>query len=154
MERKPVSELCIYVPDHLILKVMEELSERNPFLECAGRTVPGLRYAYITRSENFKSIWNVIEHLGFKPTKVFLEELLPCSYADHDSEYFKWNISRIHIPIVTNESAKYLWGKSEMNLKVGRLYAVDPFIPFRLSNEGFSGRLHLVIDIDADDWKI
>jgi hypothetical protein len=85
---------------------------------------------------------------------VFLEELLPYSYADHDSENFKWNISRIHIPIATNESAKFLWGKSEMNLKVGRLYAVDPFIPFRLSNEGFSGRLHLVIDIDADDWKI
>lgn len=154
MDRSPVSELSIYVPDRLMMKIMQELSERNPFLECVTKIAPGLRYAYIERSDNFKSIWDVVEHVGFKPVKVFLEELLPCSYADRDSECFKWNILRIHIPIATNEDAKYLWGKSEMNLKVGRLYAVDPFIPFRLSNEGFSGRLHLVIDIDADNWKI
>ena len=154
MDRNPVIEMSICVPERLMLKIAEELSERNPFLECATKVVPGLRIARIVRSDNLRAIWDVVDYLSLKPEKIFLEELLPCSYATHDSECFKWNITRLHIPIATNELAKYLWGKSETHLKAGKVYAIDPFVPYRLSNEGFVGRLHLVIDIDMDDWKI
>ncbi len=154
MGRNPIGEIGLCVPERMTLKVMQELSERNPFLECASRASQGLRCALIDQSDNFRAIWDVVDYLKFKPMKVFLEELLPCAYATHDSEPFKWIITRLHIPIVTNDLAKYLWEKSEMNLKVGRIYAVDPLIPYRLSNEGFTGRLHLVIDVNMDDWKL
>ena len=59
---------------------------------------------------------------------------------------------RLHIPIYTNDKVVFFVGGEEIKMKPGRLYYVNFDKPHYVSNKGNSDRLHLVLDLQVNDW--
>jgi mannose-6-phosphate isomerase-like protein (cupin superfamily) len=63
---------------------------------------------------------------------------------------------RLHFPIVTNDSVMFTtWNvdgtKKEIHMKRGECWYLDTRKPHRAINTGKTDRLHLVVDVDAND---
>jgi len=66
-------------------------------------------------------------------------------------------VPRLHIPITTNDKCVFqvwgLHGMKEFHMRQGELWYLDTRKPHRVVNNG-EDRIHLVIDILADDWLV
>lgn len=60
-------------------------------------------------------------------------------------------ILRLHIPLVTNERVAFQVSHEDCSWQPGELWYADFSFPHRLRNDGVHGRVHLVLDLVAND---
>lgn len=70
-----------------------------------------------------------------------------------DADMIFWDgFARLHIPIITNERVKFRVGKDMVCMKPGELWFADFSQPHSVINIGATDRIHLVIDLQVNDW--
>jgi hypothetical protein len=60
--------------------------------------------------------------------------------------------ARIHIPVQTNEAVEFYVAGKRLALETGGAYYVNVNLPHRVNNRGAADRIHLVIDVEVNDW--
>jgi hypothetical protein len=59
---------------------------------------------------------------------------------------------RLHIPITTNSETDFYVDNRQIPMRVGECWYVNVNFPHRVTNNGQTARIHLVIDCVVDDW--
>lgn len=59
---------------------------------------------------------------------------------------------RFHMPIETNPGVNFMVSKKRVPMKVGELWAVNTSYLHAVENLGTSERIHLVVEVDVNDW--
>ena len=54
--------------------------------------------------------------------------------------------SRIHVPLVSNSKALFLYDGEPCHMAVGRAYEIDPLIEHGVANDGNSDRIHFFFE--------
>lgn len=75
-------------------------------------------------------------------------------HTDRDSECgcLAFNRVRLHVPIQTNDKVTFFVGGQKLKLLPGRFYYVNFSQAHHVKNEGTEDRLHLVMDLEVNDW--
>jgi hypothetical protein len=62
--------------------------------------------------------------------------------------------ARVHVPVVTNPDVEFLLNGSRVRMKAGEAWYLRLSDPHAVANRGASDRVHLVLDLVADDWLL
>jgi uncharacterized protein (DUF2126 family) len=60
--------------------------------------------------------------------------------------------ARIHIPVTTNPGVEFLLNRRRINMKEGQVWYLRLGDPHAVANRGTEDRVHLVLDLVANDW--
>ena len=76
--------------------------------------------------------------------------------VDPDSGVQNGKVMRFHFPLITNDDVRFtMWGvdgkPKTANMKVGECWYLDTRKPHQAINNGDSDRIHLVVDVEAND---
>jgi hypothetical protein len=76
--------------------------------------------------------------------------------VDQEQGLANGKIARFHFPVVTNDKVifnNWDWdGKTaDVNMKVGEVWYLDVRKPHRAINGGTEDRIHIVVDVEAND---
>jgi len=76
--------------------------------------------------------------------------------VDPDSGVQNGKVMRFHFPLITNDDVVFtMWGvdgkPKSANMKVGECWYLDTRKPHQAINNGDSDRIHLVVDVEAND---
>lgn len=98
----------------------------------------------------------VIEHIQAPYIAVRLLKLESGAYIkphrDHESGYEN-NFMRLHIPIITNPSVKFMLDKEKLEMLPGECWYTNVNFVHEVKNEGAEDRIHLVIDAKRNAWS-
>jgi hypothetical protein len=72
-------------------------------------------------------------------------------HQDHDLDA-AYGMARIHIPITTNPHVVFELNRSRVVMEPGSAWYLRLSDPHRVTNNGASDRVHMVIDAVVDDW--
>ena len=81
--------------------------------------------------------------------------LAPGSFIREHSDHaldFEDGEARIHVPIQTNDRVEFYVQGERLLMEEGGAYYVNVNLPHRVNNRGTSERVHLVIDVEVNDW--
>jgi len=59
---------------------------------------------------------------------------------------------RIHIPVQTSTEVEFYVAGERLLFEEGRSYYVNVNLPHRITNRGSADRIHLIIDVEVNDW--
>src|SRR6201996_4544188 len=59
---------------------------------------------------------------------------------------------RIHIPVQTSEDVEFYVAGERLKLEEGHSYYINVNLPHRITNRGSAERIHLIIDVEVNDW--
>jgi hypothetical protein len=103
-------------------------------------------------------LMRVLEHIGAVWGRTRLMKLAPHAEvsAHVDINYYWREHIRVHVPIQTSPSVRFLCGDAEVNMQAGECWIFDTWRPHRVMNEGEHERVHLVADTVGGDrfWEI
>ncbi|MCF6434244.1 aspartyl/asparaginyl beta-hydroxylase domain-containing protein [Pseudoalteromonas sp. MMG022] len=74
-------------------------------------------------------------------------------HTDHDLTVEN-GLARLHIPIVTNEKVDFRLNKQRVVLNPGECWYLRLSDPHSVLNAGHSDRVHLVLDVQVNDWLL
>jgi len=60
--------------------------------------------------------------------------------------------ARLHVPIVTDSAVEFLLNRRPVTMLPGSLWYLRLSDPHSVANRGSRDRIHLVIDVEANDW--
>jgi len=60
--------------------------------------------------------------------------------------------ARIHVPVTTNPDVEFLLNRTRVEMGEGQAWYLRLGDPHAVANRGTSDRVHLVLDLAADDW--
>ncbi len=60
--------------------------------------------------------------------------------------------ARIHIPVTTNPGVEFLLNRQRVEMKAGEAWYLRLGDPHAVANRGTTDRVHLVLDLIANDW--
>ena len=60
--------------------------------------------------------------------------------------------ARIHIPVTTNPDVEFLLNRRRVEMKEGQAWYLRLNDPHAVANRGMTDRVHLVLDLVANDW--
>jgi aspartyl/asparaginyl beta-hydroxylase (cupin superfamily) len=61
-------------------------------------------------------------------------------------------LTRIHIPITTDERVEYIVGSNRLVMNEGEAWCINFSLPHRITNASDKDRVHLVIDFRINEW--
>jgi Aspartyl/Asparaginyl beta-hydroxylase len=96
----------------------------------------------------------LLNELGFKYMWVRLAKIEPGTFFWEHRDYQeleKADRFRIHIPIITNESAYLIINGARIHLPVGHLWKLDPIHRHGACNFGADARTHVLVDCYRDE---
>lgn len=114
-----------------------DLFEDAPLLDRA----PYLR----TVLEAFKAPLRSVRLLQLDPGSRILE------HRDYDLGYDQGQV-RIHVPVLTNPDVEFHLAGKRVVMGEGEVWYLDLSRPHRVANRGATPRMHLVIDLELNDW--
>jgi hypothetical protein len=97
----------------------------------------------------------IIEGLACPVERVRLLRLEPGSKVrDHREPGDGWALGRVRlqIPIVTNDRVVSLVSGRRVDMRPGELWYCDSTRTLRVHNRGSEARVHMVLDVQVDDW--
>lgn len=97
---------------------------------------------------------SLLKGLGFRYMWVRLAKLEPGTFFWEHRDYQeleKVNRFRIHLPVVTNESAYLILDGRRIHLPVGHLWKLDPVHRHGACNFGTEARVHMLMDCYRDE---
>ncbi|MFL6137939.1 MAG: aspartyl/asparaginyl beta-hydroxylase domain-containing protein [Frankiaceae bacterium] len=59
---------------------------------------------------------------------------------------------RLHVPVTTGPHADFVLAGTPVHMTAGECWYIDVTSPHRVTNDGWSERVHLVIDALVNDW--
>ncbi|SDP30160.1 Aspartyl/Asparaginyl beta-hydroxylase [Mucilaginibacter sp. OK268] len=65
---------------------------------------------------------------------------------------FEKGEARLHFPVITNQQVLFYIENERIPLQEGESWYVNANLPHRVSNEGTTDRVHLIIDCKVNDW--
>jgi hypothetical protein len=73
-----------------------------------------------------------------------------------DVNYYWRERMRVHIPVVTQPTVRFLCGSTEINMKAGECWLFDTWSLHRVINDAVQARIHLVADTVGGDgfWEL
>ena len=86
---------------------------------------------------------------------VRLLSLAPGSYIREHTDnalVYEDGEMRIHIPVQTSEEVEFYVAGERLRFEEGRSYYVNVNLPHRITNRGSAERIHLIIDVEVNDW--
>jgi len=98
------------------------------------------------------------EVLGAFPCRLKAVRLLRLSSGSVVHEHsdpelgYEYGEMRIHVPVQTSSEVEFYLAGQRLNLEEGNCYYLNVSLPHRISNRSNSDRIHLVIDVEVDDW--
>jgi hypothetical protein len=72
-------------------------------------------------------------------------------HTDHDLRFEEGRV-RIHIPILTNPDVEFYLNGLRVVLTAGSCWYLRLSDPHRVANRGKTDRVHLVIDLQVNEW--
>jgi hypothetical protein len=96
----------------------------------------------------------LLNELGFKYMWVRLAKIEPGTFFWEHRDYQELeqaNRFRIHIPVITNESAYLIINEARIHLPVGHLWKLDPVHRHGACNFGEEARVHILLDCYCDE---
>ncbi len=74
----------------------------------------------------------------------------------YDIHYYWRERMRVHVPIVTQSTVRFICGDEEVNMKAGECWIFDTWKQHRVINDAERSRVHLVVDTvgGGDFWEI
>ena len=60
--------------------------------------------------------------------------------------------ARIHVPVTTNPDVEFLLNRTRVDMKEGQAWYLRLGDPHAVANRGTADRVHLVLDLEANDW--
>lgn len=72
-------------------------------------------------------------------------------HRDHELAFEKGE-ARLHFPVITNPQVMFYIGDERVPLQQGEAWYINANLPHRVSNEGQTDRIHLVVDCKVNDW--
>jgi hypothetical protein len=72
-------------------------------------------------------------------------------HFDHDLAA-EMGSARLHVPITTNPRVEFLLNRTPVTMAPGSAWYLRLSDPHAVYNRGETDRVHLVIDVEADDW--
>jgi hypothetical protein len=96
----------------------------------------------------------LLNKLGFKYMWVRLAKIEPGTFFWEHCDYQELeeaNRFRIHIPVITNDSAYLILNSSRIHLPVGHLWKLDPVHRHGACNFGAEARIHVLVDCYRDE---
>jgi hypothetical protein len=60
--------------------------------------------------------------------------------------------ARVHIPVTTSPEVEFLLNRTRVEMKPGETWYLRLSDPHAVANRGSSDRVHLVLDLEVDDW--
>jgi hypothetical protein len=63
-----------------------------------------------------------------------------------DTAYYWWQRVRVHVPIVTQPTVRFVCGGAEVNMREGECWIFDTWRMHRVINDAERARVHLVVD--------
>jgi hypothetical protein len=96
----------------------------------------------------------LLRRLGFRYMWVRLAKLEPGTFFWEHRDYQeleKVNRFRIHLPVITNESAYLILDGRRLHLPVGHLWKLDPVHRHGACNFGSEARVHMLMDCYRDE---
>jgi Aspartyl/Asparaginyl beta-hydroxylase len=63
-----------------------------------------------------------------------------------------WGMARLHVPLATNDAVDFRLNGHSVKMAVGECWYLRLSDPHSVTNNGGTGRVHLVIDAFVDDW--
>ena len=61
-------------------------------------------------------------------------------------------VARVHIPVITNPEVAFELNRRRVEMTPGSVWYLRLSDPHRVANNGASDRVHLVIDLEVNDW--
>ena len=108
--------------------------------------------------EHCPYLMTVLEHVGAVWGRTRLMKLAPrAEVTPHvDINYYWREHMRVHVPILTSPSVRFICGDAEVNMREGECWIFDTWRPHHVINGGENERIHLVADTVGGDefWKI
>jgi hypothetical protein len=99
----------------------------------------------------------VIAAFACEVRSVRLMRLTPGSiikeHSDHDLGV-EFGVARVHIPVTTNPDVDFRLNGARVEMKAGNAWYLRLSNPHAVANRGSSDRVHLVLDLVADDWLL
>ncbi|MEO1527789.1 MAG: aspartyl/asparaginyl beta-hydroxylase domain-containing protein [Planctomycetota bacterium] len=74
-------------------------------------------------------------------------------HRDHDLSV-ESGVARLHIPIVTNEGVDFRLNGTQVALNPGECWYLRLSDPHSVRNDGQTDRVHLVLDVEVNQWLI
>lgn len=65
---------------------------------------------------------------------------------------FENGLARVHFPIVTNPFVAFYLEEELIEMQEGEAWYINANLPHNVANFGTSERIHLVIDLEVNDW--
>lgn len=97
----------------------------------------------------------VVNYFECPATSVRLLKLSPGSaikeHKDADLSFW-YGFARLHVPITTNEDVHFIVDGRELPMKPGECWFAEFCKPHSVQNQGSTDRIHLVIDVEVNDW--
>ena len=95
----------------------------------------------------------VIGSLGVVVGRTRLMRLSPqAEVSSHvDTAYYWWQRVRVHVPIVTQPTVRFICGDAEVNMRAGECWIFDTWRMHRVVNDAEHSRVHLVVDTVGGD---
>ncbi len=98
---------------------------------------------------------SILDQFQCEKTLVRLLKLTPGSrISEHtDPDLSFWNkFARIHIPILTNDQVQFTLDGEALKMKPGECWFGEFCKPHSVANNGHSNRIHLVVDLEVNEW--
>lgn len=73
------------------------------------------------------------------------------THRDHELAFEKGE-ARLHFPVITNPDVEFYIKDERIVLAEGECWYINANLPHRVSNNGATNRIHLVIDCLVNDW--
>ncbi len=123
----------------------------NPVPELMGRS----EYADTLYMDRFPSVKKLVSSMQCTILSVrFLNLKAGAVIKKHtDAELaFEKGEARLHFPVITNPEVEFYCEEDRIILTGGECWYLNANLPHRVSNNGSSDRIHLVIDCKVNDW--
>ncbi|HEY5753998.1 MAG TPA: aspartyl/asparaginyl beta-hydroxylase domain-containing protein [Chthoniobacterales bacterium] len=72
-------------------------------------------------------------------------------HRDYDLGYEAGEI-RLHVPVLTNSRVEFYLRNRQVSMGEGEVWYLDLGLPHRVANLGETPRIHLVLDLQVNDW--
>jgi len=65
---------------------------------------------------------------------------------------FESGYARLHFPVQTNDKVEFYVNNARVTMLPGECWYINANMPHRVSNMGETDRIHLVMDVEVNDW--
>lgn len=134
-----------------VISLRSQTGSANDIL-AHNSSIPFINTPLLEKCTYFKE---VLDGLFFEKETVRLLCLQPGSIIKEHRDMglaYRYGCFRLHIPIITEASVKFIVGKKNIPMKKGECWYSDFDLPHSVINESTQERIHLVIDGKRNAW--